>query len=61
MMKFFLAIFIFISLESSETHFDLVASKTGAKLYFSSKFFVEKFRKSQTLKMKILLNEKNAK
>ena len=37
-----LANFLHIILESSKTHFDLGASKIGAKLNFSSKIFVEK-------------------
>ena len=38
----FLAIFLFIFLESSETYADLSLNKIGAKLIFLSKFSVEK-------------------
>ena len=41
-----------IILESSEMHFDLVASKIGVKLNFSSKNL-----KAQKLEIKILVNE----
>ena len=51
----YVANYFFIFLESSETHFDLVASKVGAGLNFSSKVFIEK---SEKLKMRVLLNEK---
>ena len=37
-VKMFISNFFFISLESSETHIDLVASKFGVKLIISSNF-----------------------
>ena len=43
-----------IALESSETYFDLVVNKIGAKLNFMWKFSIEK---SPELKINIFLNE----
>ena len=51
--------FFFVILEFSETYYDLVAIKIGAKLNSSSKMFIEKSHKSRKLQIKIFLKEKN--
>ena len=54
---FFLANFVSISLESSETYADPSFKEIVSKINFSTKNFSRK-KRSQKLKMNILLNEK---